>query len=201
MNTQLKHSFVLASGAALLLVGCSKTEQLGPDADDGSVLHGQVTQAEVFSGVSGHSTTISAKHLKEGYNYYASGMLIIEGNVPKETKITVTDGKLKVTGSIGEGSVLRVTQPVVTHESAPYSCYKYGYDFLSGKFEYSMKINRCRDTVVDGLKYNDPAPAIEVQGKIAGDVVIATQGRVVVSGQERHNPQQLRHYLAPKADI
>lgn len=181
-----KGALVLAFAAAL--TGCGN--QIGPTAKDVS-LRGETTQTEVFKGgPMGNDTHISGSALKAGERYDAKGRLTIEGNVPEKASITV-DGKLIVTGDVGNGVSITVDQPVKTHTEYT-TGYCYGYDYASGKFEYSYKMTpRCEETVTDGLQYNDPEAAVNIKGSIGMNTDIRTHGPIVVQGRTMANPNQM----------
>ncbi len=182
-----KGALVLAFAAAL--AGCSSN--IGPNASDAS-LKGETTMTEVFKGGPvGPATQLNAGALKAGGSYEASGKLTIVGNVPDNVSITVNGGKLDVQGNLGNKARIEVSEPVATHTEMQ-TGYCYGYDFASGKFEYSYKMTpRCEVTVTDGLAYNDPAPAVNVAGGIGTDVHINTNGPIAVQGRAISNPNQM----------
>ncbi|MBI1214750.1 MAG: hypothetical protein GC185_02900 [Alphaproteobacteria bacterium] len=192
----MKHSFfrksalVLAFAAAAGgMAGCSN--QIGPQAKTAD-LHGTTATEQVFNGgPQQYTTRISASALKADQSYRATGRLTIDGSVPDNVSIHVTDGKLTVNGDLGKGDRIDVSQPIATHnENYPDFCY--GYDFMAGKFNYSYKFTGCDHTVVDGLKYNDSEAAVTVTGHVGADVKISTPGAVVVHGQQIGNPGQMK---------
>ncbi len=185
-----KMGLVLAFAAAL--AGCGQS--LGPGAETPG-LQGTTTLTQVFNGGPQQpSTTIRAEALKANESYNAKGELVIEGSVPAGVRINVQDGKLTVTGDIGNGARIDVSQPTTTH-SESYTGYCYSYSF-SGKYEYGFSAF-CSRTVVDGLTYNDAAPAVAVRGTIGTDVRIATPGSITVNGREIVNPSRIMP-VAPK---
>lgn len=179
-----KMGLVLAFAAAL--AGCGQA--IGPGADTPD-LQGQTTLTQVFNGGPQQpSTTIRAEALKANESYHARGQLTIEGSVPAGVRINVEDGKLVVNGDVGNGARIDVSQPTTTHNET-YTGYCYGYTFR-GKFEYGFSAF-CTRTVVDGLTYNDSAPAVAVRGTIGTDVRIATPGSITVNGREIANPGRI----------
>lgn len=185
-----KMGLVLAFAAAL--AGCGQS--LGPGAETPD-LQGTTTLTQVFNGGPQQpSTTIRAEALKANESYNAKGELVIEGSVPAGVRINVEDGKLTVTGDIGNGARIDVSQPTTTH-SERYSGYCYSYSFR-GKYEYGFSAF-CHRTVVDGLTFSDAAPAVAVRGTIGTDVRIATPGSITVNGREIVNPSRIMP-VAPK---
>ena len=179
-----KMGLVLAFAAAL--AGCGQT--LGPGANTPD-LQGTTTLTQVFNGGPQQlSTTIRAEALKMKESYDAKGQLVIEGSVPAGATINVESGKLLVTGDVGNGARINVSQPTTTH-SESYAGYCYSYSFR-GKFEYGFSAF-CSRTVVDGLTYNDSAPAVTIKGTLGTDVRISTPGSITVNGREIANPGRI----------
>lgn len=182
-----KTGLVLAFTAAL--AGCGPSA-IGPKAETPD-LRGETTLAEVFNGgPRQYMTRISGAALHEKESYAASGRLEIDGDVPAHVSITVRDGKLVVNGNVGDGARIDVSQPIATHNER-YPDFCYGYDFMAGKFKYSYKFTGCDHTVVDGLRYDDPDPAVSITGSAGQDVRITTPGRIVVNGRQMQNSRQL----------
>lgn len=173
----------------LAAAGCSK--EIGSKD-----LKGEVTMEQVFTGgpVQTH-TRLPASLLHEGNVYTAQGKLTVMGDIPPKVRLIVRSGELVVRGDIGAEAVIEVEQPVASHTiTRKYSGYCYGYDFMKGKYTYSYKFgDRCTETktVIDGLKYDDPDPAVEVTGRIGNSVQIKTYGRIVSNGASVRNPGQL----------
>lgn len=185
----------LALIPVFMLAACQTRQVIGPAAETPD-LKGVTTQTHVFEGGPlQDSTHIDAAKLHADRSYEATGELVIDGNVPDNVTIRVSGGRLTVNGALGNKDSIEVTQPLATHDvtegSAP--CYQYGYDFMSGKFEYSLKWHGCETTktVIDGLRYNDDAPAVNVTKGIGAGVGIDTPGRIVVAGRAVQNPGQL----------
>lgn len=183
-----KGALILAFTAAL--AGCGG-QQIGPGAKDPN-LAGETTITQVFNGgPAGNSTHISGAALKAGESYEASGRLTIDGSIPDKAKVTVNDGKLVVNGDVGNSVRITVSQPIKTHTEY-HTGYCFGYDYASGKFEYSYKMTpRCESTVTDGLTYNDPEAAVNIKGGIGLKTSIDTPGVIVVQGRAISNPNQM----------
>jgi len=169
--------------AAALLAGCDNND-IGPTADR-EELKGDIRNEVVFTGGPEQThTTLSARFLEAGKHYRVQGKLTIDGDIPEKTSISVQNGELVVNGSVGAGSRLNVDVPVVTHTNSwtgPGYCYGLGFDGKMG-FRFS---NFCHhsETVLDGLKYNDPDAAITVTGRTAENVTFSTHGAVSVRGR------------------
>lgn len=71
------------------------------------------TAAEVmFEGAEAQNhLTIDATALQPKNHYRYEGSVTIRGSVPENTEITVTNGRLEVTGNVGSGSGIAVTMP------------------------------------------------------------------------------------------
>lgn len=179
----------LIAACGLALVGCG--QNIGPNADTPQ-LRGETTITEVFNGAGmGQQTRIAGSALQAKESYNASGRIIIDGNVPDGAKINISSGELLVTGKVGNNVSINVGQPIATHTEKQ-TGWCYGYDFASGKFEYSYKMTpRCDVTITDGLVYHDHDAAVEIAGGIGTNVRIYTPGRIIVSGQPMSNPNQL----------
>jgi hypothetical protein len=177
----------LSVALAATMFSCSN--RIGPNADK-SELKGDVTETTIFPGGPKQSDIrLDASNLKEGEAYSTSGKLTINGNIPKNVMLSVNDGKLVVNGNIGAGSNIDVNEPIVSHtENDP--GYDYGYNSFSGKFEWHYDFSKTK-TVVDGLKYNDPDPAVQVNGSCGENVKINSNGKIVVKDHQVQNKNQL----------
>jgi len=197
MKRPLKLAFATVCAAALL-TGCDmRNYDIGPSAERDE-LKGSVAQEQVFTGGPAQAhTTLSARFLESGKSYRVRGALTIEGNVPEKTSITVYDGELTVNGKVGKDARLQVSIPLVTHtetSTGPGYCHRMGFD---GKVGYGYS-NFCYNTktIVDGLKYDDPDPAIRITGTTGENVRLSTDGAIEVRGRTVQLP---RHavYKAP----
>ncbi|MFN7112918.1 MAG: hypothetical protein ACK4PK_00995 [Alphaproteobacteria bacterium] len=175
------------SAAAVLLTGCdTRNYDIGPTAERDE-LKGSVRQEQVFTGgpVQTH-TTLRADFLEAGRSYRVTGALTIEGDIPEKISLTVHQGELTVNGKVGKDASLRVNVPLVTRTETsrgPGYCYR-----ISGGYGYS---NFCRKTktIVDGLKYDDPDPAIRITGSIGDNVRLSTDGAIEVRGRHVQPPR------------
>lgn len=183
MKRRLALAFATVAATALL-TGCGKNNDIGPTAEKDE-LKGDIRTEVVFTGGPEQPhTTLSANFLEAGKHYRVQGKLTINGDVPEETTISVQNGELVVNGSVGAGSRLNVNVPVISHtetETGPGYCYRMGFD---GKLGWGYS-NFCRntETIIDGLKYDDPDPAITVTGRAGEDVTYSTHGAVRVRGR------------------
>lgn len=88
--------------------------QLPVKKQNGPTLAAASRCARVFNGAAACSQMIVVKgaDLVAGESYkLTSGLLVIDGDVPPKTKITVESGKLYVTGSLRDGAEVRATAP------------------------------------------------------------------------------------------
>lgn len=193
MNRKLKLTFA-ATCAAALLTGCDmRNYDIGPTAERDE-LKGSTRQEQVFTGGPEQAhTTLRGRFLEAGRSYRVTGALTIEGDVPEKTSITVYNGELTVNGKVGNDASLHVRIPLVTHTESyrgPGYCMKF-----NGQFGYSHFCHHSK-TIVDGLKYDDPDPAIRISGSTGENVRLATDGGIEVRGRTVQPP---RHavYKAP----
>ena len=187
MFTKRLSKIFLSVALAVSMFGCSN--RIGPNADK-SELKGDVTETTIVpGGPQQNDVRLDASNLKEGESYSAEGKLTINGNIPKNVTLSVDDGKLVVNGNIGDGSNIEVNEPIVSHtEDDPGYCY--GYNTLSGDYEWHYDFFKTK-TVIDGLKYNDPDPAVQVNGSCGENVKISSNGEIVVKGQLMHNKNRM----------
>ncbi len=179
-----KIGLVLAFAAAAS--GCVQT--IGPAASNPD-LRGTTTLTHVFAGGPKQaSTTIDAAALKPSKIYNGEGQIVIQGSVPAGATINVESGRLIVTGDVADGAKINVTQPTLSHtETYAGHCYTHT---LRGRFEYAYSLH-CKQTVTDGLKYNDSKPAVEIKGTIGRGVQIAAPGQITVNGRNVENPGRI----------
>lgn len=202
----------------LSLSACAPATQLGSGAAQPS-LQGRVTQETIFRGgpVQDH-THVRGSDLAAGQTYSVRGMLTVDGDVPPKTTLLVQLGRLVVNGNVGDDVKLRVNVPVVSH-SAYIGCmdddFGLGYGghggyggfggFGGGRhfgggvglgYAFGSGYGRgdCTHTVVDGLLYDDDAPAVVIRGGVGNNLDIATYGRVSINGQVVRNPRALAPY-------
>lgn len=143
----------------------------------------------------GNIITINGRYLKIDTSYQADGKVIINGDVPQGAKLNV-DGEIVINGDVGPGASINVDVPLVTHNvtttEAGY-CYGYGYTFginYEGKLESGYKYyygyhSNCSitRTYIDGLQYDDPDAAIQINGTVSPDVKLETRGGIEISGE------------------
>lgn len=193
MRHPLKLAFATVCAGALL-TGCDmRNYDIGPTAERDE-LKGSTRQEQVFTGGPEQAhTTLRGRFLEAGRSYRVTGALTIEGDVPEKTSITVYNGELTVNGKVGKDASLHVRIPLVTHTESyrgPGYCMKF-----NGQFGYSHFCHHSK-TIVDGLKYDDPDPAIRISGSTGENVRLATDGGIEVRGRTVQPP---RHavYKAP----
>jgi hypothetical protein len=182
MRLPFAHAFATVAAAALL-TACDNND-IGPTADKEALKGDTQTEVVFTGGPEQPHTTLSARFLEAGKHYRVEGKLTINGDIPEKTTISVRNGELVVNGNVGAGSKLNVDVPVVTHTNSwtgPGYCYGLGFDGKIG-FRYSAFCNHS-ETILDGLKYNDPDAAITVTGRAADDVKFSTHGAVSVRGR------------------
>lgn len=178
MTPFFRRAFATVATAALL-TGCGP-EDIGPKADK-DTLKGDIQTEQVFTGgpMQMH-TTLSARFLEAGESYNVEGKLTINGNIPEKTSITVHNGELVVNGSVGNESRLTAYVPIVTHQER--------YTSLCTQYNAALKMTMtlpCTKykTITDGLRYDDPDPAITITGRTGEGVSLNTKGGVNVRGR------------------
>lgn len=163
---------ILSLCALLLLAGCA--QPIGPEALTAD-LRGETSMTRIFKddGQLLPRTRIAGSALQEGRVYRARGYLMIEGDVPPHTAITVSDGKLLVTGNVARNVRLTVMQDVeVFKELQDVPC------------AAPLETTVCHAKVeVVRRKFHDSDPAVEIKGALGTDAKIITNGAVYVSGR------------------
>ncbi|MDF3023157.1 MAG: hypothetical protein K0R10_518 [Alphaproteobacteria bacterium] len=123
-------------------------------------------------------TRISGAVLQEGQHYRARGLLEIDGDVPPHGSLTVTDGKLVVTGNVARNSRITVMQDVDTFE-----------EFRNVPCNAPLETTVCHEKVeVVRRKFSDGDPAVDIRGALGTDAKIITNGAVYVSGRRFEHP-------------
>lgn len=185
MSCKSKARGLVVALTTSFLAGCLDHDNIGSSAKD-PALKGVTTDELVFSGgdIRG-KTVIPASALKEGWRYTSSGRLVINGDVPSNIHLSIDSGKLVVNGNLGENVSIAVNEPLLTHTEDRSPCYRYGYDFLSQKFEFSWKYHGCEETVVDGPKYDaDREPRVTIRGRVPESSHIKALGVKIESPSE-----------------
>jgi hypothetical protein len=180
MALSLKRAFAVACAAALL-TGCGKTHDIGAEAENPD-LKGEVIYEEVFTGAPDMPhTRLSAQFLKTGQSYRVNGALTIDGNLPERVRLTVHNGELTINGNVGAQAHIEVRVPLVTHrQSYSATCMMYN---AALKTSTPYPCTRYK-TVVDGLRYDDPDPAIRVTGNLGRKATFETDGAVHVRARQ-----------------
>lgn len=169
--------FLISIFSLAVLTGC-KSGRIGETADQ-DVLKGRTLKEQVFpDGPIENHTFLPASALVANSYYSATGKLTIDGNIPEGVTLQV-NGKLVVNGNIGYRSKIYVEVPLVTHTKTTYAP---GYCYEWGKFGFHF---HCASTkrIIDGLKYNDPEPAVIITGKIASKATVGSHGGVMAAGK------------------
>lgn len=167
-----------------LVAVTDRAQRLGPDAKTPE-LQGITTTAYVFTGGPAQDmTVIEASALEAGKSYKAEGGLVINGDVPDRVSLTLINGELTINGDVGAGCFLKVSQPLAMHiEGGMGYTYEYGPSITRpGDFSFHGGLRNKSETVIDGLRYDDPDPAIRITGRVGADTRYDTPGRVVVNG-------------------
>ena len=142
-------SFIAGSGIKL----CTQDAPEGLNHEPGLV--------NVFKGAAGKHNrlcVINAYNLEPGEKYrFKNGLLIIEGDVPPETKITVSDGKIYVEGNIGPDAKITAR--------APEDFTSYPATRLTIDMEDNPVTETYIETEFEKFTYDqDPDPALMISG-------------------------------------
>lgn len=111
---------------------------------------------------------IGGNRLREKESYaFSNGLLIIDGNIPQETKLTVTNGKLYINGDMLAGSSASVQVPQeIEIRKVPYSA-------QIGFMQYATRFHE--SPFVKGPAYiDDHDPALFVTGSADANVKLAS---------------------------
>lgn len=159
-----------------LLAAC--VQAIGPEAGTGP-LRGETSLTYIFKGDAQllPRTRISGAQLKEGGHYRARGLLVVEGDVPPHSSLTVTDGKLVVTGHVARNTRITVMQDLVTFSEQRDVACAVPQD---GECHVTVKVLR--------RNFSDGDPAVDIKGDLGTDAKIITNGAVLVSGRPFAHP-------------
>lgn len=175
MSLWKKFAIVAAMAVPLALAGCmTPTTQLCPSDGPGI---GETSYSEVFNGASGaHKVcTVKASDLQSGGKYsFDNGLLVVEGNVPAQSKISVSNGKMFVTGDVEQGSTIKVKVP------EEFSSYTTMVPMMIGK---TMMMMPQTHYTFEGFTYsNDTDPAIIIDGDLHSTSSVTSNHGTHVSG-------------------
>ena len=153
------------------LAACGQA--IGPDAKTPE-LRGDVSSAPLVDGSTKVDVvTLNASALRSGESYKLSqGVLIINGDVPEKTSVSVNMGRIIINGNVSSGAEVSAWMPENTH-SESYTCMMYNA---------ALKMSTasvCSRTVRDSLTFaSDPTPGVIVTGKLADKAVIESNAGV-----------------------
>ncbi len=184
---------VAAAFAAAVVLYPSRVELCDIDGDDSKQSVGYISETSVFKtnklnndqSVEKHSLCrVSPYSLEEGVDYsFSGGSVVIEGDVPKGTSVTVHDGLIVVNGDIHDGSEVSAKLPEIWHSESYMSiCYSSGgagVNVGSGIRAYPCTKNK---DVFGGYKYSDNNyAAVTVLGKVLDGASIYSNRGVYIS--------------------
>ena len=170
--------------ALVFMAGCGPAPQQLGDAAKDPALHGASSVTMVYTDAAPERVlTVDGGGLKPDSRYVYDGSLVVRGNLPANTEVDVTNGKLEVTGNVGDGSRIDVRLPVLTHTESgmilmpmTMSC---GQNCTT---TYLMPMPTT-NTVEDGLAHpGDTEPAVKVDGVIGNKVHVTTNGGIQAAG-------------------
>ena len=164
-------------GAVLLstvfLSACGyPSHQLGQEQG----LQGSVAVEQMYDGAapSNHLTVDGAQLQPKNHYDYDGGALTIRGSVPAQTEINVPNGRLEVTGNVGDKSEISANLPVLTHQQS----YTYTTFMMVGKVMIPQVHTGTR-TIEDDLAFpDDTHPGVQVNGSIGNKVQVSTNGGI-----------------------
>ena len=180
MSLWKKFAVAAAMVLPLALGGCMQpTTQLCPTSGQPGI--GEASVAQVFNGASGaHNVcTVSGADLQQGGKYsYDGGLLIIDGNVPAEARVSVPHGKLYVSGDIGQDATVKAEVPEVhstytTTGLMPISTGKTVMMIPTTQTHYKF----------EHFKYqNDTDPAVIIEGAVEDGARVTSNHDIYVGG-------------------
>lgn len=166
------------------LTACGPAPQtLGSAAKDPH-LHGATAVTMVYTGAAPQNVlTIEGAALKPESRYVYDGSLVIRGDVPARTEVDVANGKLEVTGNVGDESKLEVKLPVLTHEETSIILMPMTMSCGNNCTTTYLMPMPVTNTIEDGLAHPaDTGPAVKVDGRIGNRVRVSTNGGIEAGG-------------------
>lgn len=166
------------------LTACGPSPQtLGSGATDPS-LHGTTAITQVYSDAAPQAVlTVEGSALKPDSRYVYNGPLVIHGSVPARTEVDVTNGKLQVTGAVGDDARLDVQLPVVTHDETNIVLMPMTMSCGNNCTTTYLMPMPVTSTVEDGLAHpGDTGAAVKVDGRIGNKVRVTTNGGIEAGG-------------------
>ncbi len=124
------------------------------------------------------------------YRFNETGMLIIKGDLPPETSISIERGRIIIEGDMLDGSKASAMLPYKTKtESYPSMCTRMSVD-------NTLKTEPCikHRTVFNGFIYDeDLSPAVHVQGTTYPETQIETNAGIEIDGNACSARLSVRH--------
>lgn len=175
----------------------SKPELCGPEDTTG----GYLTTGTVYpwSDKEHKICTVDGENLKAGASYhFNNGALVIKGDVPKRTNITVNFGKLFVYGDVGKNAVLSASVPVKTHDEEYEGFCLKGTATINKTTPVPSFCTKVRP-VFDAFAYpSDNVPALAVHGKAEKGVMLSSNRGIHVQDIA---PVGVRYTIPETSDI
>jgi hypothetical protein len=167
MSLLKKFATVATMVAPLALAACMQPGlPLCPKEGEGI---GQSSYSMVFNGAAQMQKVckINGSDLKDNMYYnYDDGLLVIKGDVPGNTAVKVTNGKLLVDGNVGPGAKVASYVPELTHTYTTFVPIYTGKTFV---------IVPMIHTVFDGFRYQqDNDPAMIIKGSVDQDARVSS---------------------------
>lgn len=164
---------------ASVVSGCCGQQDIGTLAEDPN-LRGELQTVPLTENAPNVvKAVVKGSALKSGSSYrMKEGILVIEGNIPPNTSVAVDNGRIEVTGNVGDKVELLAHMPERTHsESYTYT------DMMPAGDGMVIPITQIKTHYVpDGLKYKSDDKGIDIHGSVGKDVKIESNAGVHVSG-------------------
>ena len=166
------------------LAACGPSPQMLGSAAKDPNLHGTTAITQVYSDAAPQTVlTVEGTALKPDSRYVYNGPLVIHGSVPARTEVDVTNGKLQVTGNVGDQAQLDVKLPVLTHDETSIILMPMSMSCGNNCTTTYLMPMPVTNTIEDGLAHaGDTGAAVRVGGRIGNKVQVSTNGGIQAGG-------------------
>lgn len=166
--------------STVFLAACGyPTHHLGTEQG----LQGQTQMEEVYTDAAPQPVLIvQGSQLRPENHYVYNGSLRIEGDVPAHTEVEVTNGKLQITGNVGDESAIETRLPVNTHQETHIVLIPIMHSTGKSFYTTLMPVPQT-STIEDGLTHPaDTGPAVTIDGQAGNKVEVTTNGGIRAGG-------------------
>jgi hypothetical protein len=177
MSLLKKFAIAATMALPLALAGCGQpTINLCAANDTGNAI-GSSSYSQIFNGAAeqGKLCYVQGSDLQDGGRYaFGNGLLVIDGDVPANSRIHVEDGKLFIAGDVGADARVSASVPEET------STYTTIIPIFNGKTTIMVPQTHTR---FEHFTYqNDIDPAVIIAGDVAEGARIASNHDMYVGG-------------------